>query len=150
MVAIQGEDRRLTNRLMAFWSEVKGEDPLPSDYDICSKILSDIWPSCVKVTRKEIEKGRDYSYEYIGDDIINAYKFAKLIEKEVPFLISDRADKLTGEYAKIFASKKPFINEGEFINSKGKTVKYRQCLLPFGDPDDNVGTIFGGMRYRIC
>lgn len=140
--------RRITDALLEHWKEIKGKRLFPSEKDLNLEKIEDIWSSCFLVQTRDIEQGEDYNYTYLGNCIIDAY--GKDLTHQSPFLLaSTQANHLQHVYERIIDNKGPAIDEGIFLNLKGQTVKYRQCLVPLGDNDAKVDSILGGMRYKI-
>lgn len=140
------KERRLTVRLFSYWEKLRGSRIMPTEEDIDPDHIEDLWEYCFLIHTKDLDK-TDYNYTYIGDSILEAYR-GGLSQNDVNGLISPNAEWMAESYKKIVESKKPIIDEGEFLNYNNQIVKYRQCLLPLGEGDE-VKAIFGGMRYKI-
>jgi hypothetical protein len=56
---------------------------------------------------------------------------------------------LSSRFAQVMATMAPALDEGEFTTTHGRTVLYRQCLLPLGNEEKGVEAIFGGMNYKV-
>ena len=52
------------------------------------------------------------------------------------------------KFNEVIESKKPVIDESEFVNLKHLTVRYRTCMLPLGLENGLVTHIIGCMRWR--
>lgn len=141
-------EQRITNLLFAFWEEARGEAPMPLEETISQETLSDIWESCFMVKLDDIKKGPDYTYSFLGENIKHAHG-TDIGNGDSPPLAAAAANRLSVRYGTVIATKKPAMDEGEFINAQGKLVKYRQALLPFSNDYHHISCIFGGMRYRI-
>ncbi len=42
----------------------------------------------------------------------------------------------------------PVQDESEFVNLRGELVRYRQCLVPLGGVDGQIGFIMGSMMWK--
>jgi hypothetical protein len=133
-----GIERRITLRLLAYWEKLRGDRPMPSESDIRSEDILDLWDSCLLIPVKNLVR-QDYTYTYMGPGIAEAFKLC---------LSGDNTHRLERGYARVIATMKPVLEEGEFKSGPGEVIKYRQCLLPVGD-DGEVKAVFGGMRYKI-
>lgn len=140
------KERRLTLRLLGYWERLRRGRLMPTENDINPEDIDDLWDYCFLVQVRDMTK-EDYNYTYLGNAIVEAYR-AGLSEDEPAGMISPAAGKMAPNYAKILETKQPIMQEGEFANLRGQTVKFRQCLLPLGH-DDVVDAIFGGMRFKI-
>ena len=143
-----GIERRITLRLLAYWEKLRGDRPMPAEEDINPDDIEDLWDSCLLIHVKDLLK-EDYNYTYLGEAIAEAYTsgFSKE-ELNEEGMLSPNANKLAHSYARVIATMKPVLEEGEFRNAHNEVVKYRQCLVPLGD-DGEVKAIFGGMRFKI-
>lgn len=139
-------ERRITVRLVAYWEKIRGAHAMPSENDIDPDDLSDLWDYCFLVHVQDL-KQEDYNYTYLGSAIVEAYR-GGLSANDPSGIVAPNAEKLTSNYLRVIEGKKPVIEEGEFKNLRGDTVKYRQCMLPLGT-GDTVEAIFGGMRFKI-
>mgnify|MGYP000551252641 CR=1 FL=1 len=139
-------ERRITLRLIAYWERLRGDRTMPTEADIDPSDLQDLWGYCFLIHVKDIDKP-DYNYTYLGMEIEKAYQ-GELTDDDIGAVASPNASKLAGSYARVIETRKPLIDEGEFVNLRNETVKYRQCLLPLGE-DNKVDAIFGGMRFKI-
>lgn len=139
-------ERRITLRLLAYWEKLRAGRDMPSEEDIDPDDIGDLWDHCFLIHIKDLQK-EGYHYTYLGSEIKKAYQ-GGLSDADTNGLVSPNAVKLADCYMEIMHSGKPLVDEGEFRNSHGDMVKYRQCLLPLG-ASGQVDTIFGGMRYKI-
>jgi hypothetical protein len=139
-------ERRLTLRLVAYWERLRGERPMPSENDIDPEDLAELWDFCFLVQVKDLAK-KDFNYTYLGSAIVEAYR-GGLSGDDPTALVTPDPKKLAFNYTRVINTKLPVIEEGEFSNLRGDTVKFRQCMLPLGQGPE-VEAIFGGMRFKI-
>jgi len=140
-------ERRLTLRLLTYWDDLRGDRPMPRENEIDPEVIADLWDNCFLIQVRDIVKS-DYNYTYLGSAIRDAYTGGFAGEREPTPLVSPNASKLEMHYAKVIATCKPVLEEGEFPNLSGDIVKFRQCMLPLGSGNE-VESIFGGMRFKI-
>jgi len=57
---------------------------------------------------------------------------------------------LAEKYEKVLATKLPVYDSGELHLENGKTVLYRQILLPLGENGITITAILGGISYKIA
>ncbi len=139
-------ERRITLRLLAYWEKLRGERPMPAEAEINPADIEDLWDHCLLVRIEDLEK-EGYNYTYLGEAIINAYRHG-LSQSDPASSVSPNADTLSHSYARVIATRKPVMEEGEFYNLRNEQVKYRQVLLPLGE-GETVKAIFGGMRFKL-
>ncbi len=145
-VALPGIERRITLRLVAYWERVRGNKVMPCEADINPDDIEDLWDDCFLVHAQDLLQP-DYNYTYLGTNV--AYMYAEGIKNGgIDSLENFNASKLSKGYQKVIDTKKPVLEEGGLTNALGRTVLYRQCLLPLGN-GDSVEAILGGIRYKI-
>lgn len=137
------EDKRINQRLQAYWEELRGQRPYPKETEIDPEAIADIWESCFLVNVQEGSK-----YTYLGQSLIEAYG-DDLNDKEVcERLVYPSNSGIALKFQEVVDSKGAVVDEGEFINKKNLLIKYRSCMLPLGDEAGEVGFIIGGMKWR--
>jgi hypothetical protein len=139
-------ERRITLRLLAYWEKLRKDRDMPHEDDINPDDIEDLWDRCFLVHVQDLDK-TDYNYTYLGQAIIDAYRHG--LSKDDPTgMASPNANDLAHGYAKVLKTKKPLLEEGEFLNLHQEVVKYRQCLLPLGE-NGKIEAVFGGMHFKI-
>lgn len=144
------EDRRITNKLLHYWENLKDDRAFPSIRKINpkSKEIADIWNSCFIVEASNKSRKEDYSYKYIGMNIIKAYG-KDLTGFKVEDVATMEPGHLADVYEKVLATKRPYYDEGEIQAPGNRIIKYRQILLPLGNDGVNIDSILGGMSYKV-
>lgn len=141
------QERRINDILLQYWNLKRGKRPFPAENDIDPAEIGSVWDYCFLIQTRDIENAGDYNYTYLGKEIIRAYHGGLEEEPGSPML-SPNASRLAQRFQKVFDNREPVTEEGEFINIKGMTVKFRQILLPLGH-GDHIHAIFGGMRFKV-
>lgn len=142
----QGFERRINVRLVAYWERIRAGREMPSENDIDPEDLADLWDYCFLIQVRDLAKD-DYNYTYLGAAIVEAYRNG-LSQDDPGKVVSLNANTLAPNYTRVIDTRRPVMDEGEFLNPHGDTVKFRQCLLPLGH-GNTVESIFGGMRFKI-
>lgn len=140
-------ETRITTRLIKYWKSIKGINDVPLEKDINYDKLSDIWDSCFILRVTEVNKSINYSYDYIGDNIRDAY--TKDLTEGNNILVNLEASLLHNRYLEIIRKKRPIENQGTYINDNDKIIKFRQCMTPFSSNSKDVTTIIGAMKYKV-
>ena len=88
-------------------------------------------------------------YSYLGERLVEAYG-DDLTGKEIAeTLLYPHPQSLLETFAAVVKSGEPKIDDSEFVNSRGATVKYRSCVLPLaGNDGSSVAFLLGGMKWK--
>ena len=133
MIEKQGSERRLTARMVETWHAAgKGAIPTVEAFDISQ--ISDLWSSCLRIMVRKAMNKHSYTYEYMGEDVIKAYG-NNLVGRQVTMDIrtipgANVLYKLDEKLPNVTA---PILEQGNFVNDEDQLIKYRSCILPFGD-----------------
>jgi hypothetical protein len=141
-------ERRLGLRLLRYWHEKRGTRPMPVESDIDPEELGLDWAYCFLLQSRDVANIQDYNFTYLGTHIMRAY-FDKSIDEHNQFIVGPNAYRLSTHFARVLDTRAPVLDEGMFETVHGRTVLYRQVLLPLGAPDHGVEAIFGGMNCKI-
>lgn len=139
-------EHRITLRLLAYWEKLRRGRDMPLEQDIVPDDIKDLWGNCFIVRIKD-SCPPNYQFAHMGDAVARVYRGALCEDNPESFICPDGVY-LSGRYEDMLNTAKPIIDEGEFHNSHGELIKYRQCLLPLGE-NGRITAIFGGMRYKI-
>lgn len=141
--------RRIPDIISQYWEELKAARSFPAESDVREEALEKM--GCLKdsflIRVRDIAKEKDYNYTFLGPAIINAYG-EDLTGVSIRAFTSPDAANLEEKYFEVIATRRPVIDEGEFLNARNMRVRYRQCLVPLGAGED-VQAILGAMRYRL-
>ena len=141
-------ERRLSLRLLRYWSEKKGARAMAVENDLDPEELGADWDYCFLLQARDVANIEDYNFTYLGQKIMKAY-FDKAIDEHNEFMVGPNAFRLSNHFARVLETSDPVLDEGEFATIHGRRVLYRQVLLPLGASDSAVEAIFGGMNYKI-
>lgn len=142
------EERRLAYRLIAYWKKLNREPGLPDIRQFNAKSMGESWESCLRVGMQEMNKTRAYKYEYMGPEIVKAYGKDLTGQTVTP---SIRAIPGANVIKKLDASipmHEPVLEQGALINNDDKMIKYRSCILPFGDKNFNLSHAIIGLSWK--
>lgn len=141
-------ERRINERLLSYWEELKAERPFPAEAEIDPDELADIWDSCflVQVGARAAQGG--YKYTYLGPSLIEAYGDDLTNHEVSSHLIALSNPHLVQHFDEVARTAKPLVVESEFTNLKNMIVKYRSCMLPLGTLPGQVDYIIGGMKWK--
>lgn len=144
-------DKRLTDRLTSYWSNIRKEKPYPEIQHFNPSAVEDVWAYCFRLKVEPAAANvttRTYRYEYMGAKIIEAYGknlSGQSVSSAVRMLPgSDILKKVD----MVLANSTPLYEGGQFVNDKNKIVKYRSCMLPFGNETAGVTHIVVGLSWK--
>lgn len=141
-------EQRLNDRLKKYWELLKQEDSMPVFSKFNSSAIDDVWGHCVLfAVNKAVGAEKSYTFYRMGDKVKNLYKEDltgnTLKAKQRMFkgaAIIKRIDEVVREG-------NPIEDSGQFVSQDNKVVKFRSCLLPFGNKNE-VTHIVAGLSWR--
>lgn len=143
-------EKRLTTRLIAYWEQIKGDQPFPSYPQLNPASLDDIWDNCLALhAQPAAGNARPYVYIHCGQMVAQAIGqdlTGQTMTTNMKFFpgakIIKRVDEVTSQ-----SLPTPLLDDGQFVNDAGKVVKYRACLLAFG-ANGVVSHVLIGVSWR--
>jgi len=143
-------DKRLTKRLTDYWNTIRKEDILPPIERFNRAALEDVMGQCC-IWKVEISHSNSktplYIYEFVGSSLKEALGKDMTGEMFIPQLKNFPAARIVAKIDTVIASQEPVSDEGQFINEKNKIIKYRSCLLPFGNKEGRISNIVLGLSW---
>ena len=144
------QEKRLTNRLTNYWRTLPHlNNGLPRIDSVNPSAISDIWPQCGTLLRLRL--GEDvYCYEYqkLGDELAKTYGQNLVGRRLNPKMPDFPAASILLKIDELAKQKNPMYDEGQFINTNSRVVKYRSCMLPFSNQPMEVTHILLGLSWR--
>ncbi len=142
-------DKRLTHRLIQYWDSLRKDHPMPDIAWFNSSAIEDVWSQCfkLKVEITGVNKAL-YYYDYVGSAIVEAY--GKNLTGETVHAASRHfpGARIISKVDNLLTNPTPIQEEGSFVNTQNKVVKFRSCILPFGKEDGRVTHIVGGVSSK--
>ena len=144
-----GYNRRITEILLRYWLELRDQRDMPQEKDINPASLPDVWDSCFLVQMTNLSAYGGYRYTYMGKELLGAFG-EDVSREDAQMLVSLPSMRVTSKFDQAVGLRKPLIDEGEFVNAKKISIKYRQILLPIADNKNpkELAYLFGGMRWK--
>ena len=141
-------EKRLTHRLTSYWESLKNEDTLPLFQKFNSAAIQDVWDYCMLLAVNDTGgKEVGYSYYKLGDKVRELYSTDVAGQSFNPKHRGAQNSKITQRVGEIVEQKTPLYDEGKFVNERSKIVKFRSCMLPFGQ-NNSVTHIVVGLSWR--
>lgn len=140
---------RLADRLLTYWNNLKKDSALPDFNHFNASLVTDIWQHCVlfTVAPATYNQPQVVNFYQIGEKLKGVYgsemagRSFNVAQKHFPGAAIVRR---MGESIKESTA---LTDIGQFVNERGKVVKYRSCLLPFGK-DGRVTHVIVGLSWR--
>ena len=139
---------RSHEKLNGYWKAISNGRPFPPENEINPDELADIWDSCFLVAVDVVAKRSGYRYSFLGERLIEAYGDDVRNPEVATQLISTANPSTAKKIDEVIQSQKPVVDEAEFVNSKGISIRYRSCLLPLGQAG-KVTHVIGCMRWKL-
>lgn len=140
-------EKRLTSRLITYWSLVKKDNPMPLIEHFNAGALDDVWQQCMMLS-VDTRKGAIFKCEYMGDLLIDIYGIDMKGEVLESRNVSFPGLKMYKILEEMVGKDVPHEDGGFFLNNKGDMVKYRACFLPFGSETRGLTNVIIGMSFR--
>ena len=142
-------NNRANEKLLKYWNQLRKDRTFPSESEIDPDAIADIWESCFLVSIDDVTKRLGYRYSYLGTDLIEAYGDDISNPDVAAKLVSSTNVSTAHKFDEVIATKKPVIDESEFVNLRNIHIRYRTCMLPLGLKDNDVTHIIGCMSWRV-
>lgn len=141
-------EKRLTDRLTKYWELLRQDNSMPVFNKFNTAAIDDVWGHCILfAVNKSNDNEKTYTFYRMGDKVKQLYKedltgnSLKAKQKVIKgAAIIKRIDE-------VVRNRNPIEDAGQFVNQDNKVVKFRSCLLPFGN-DNEVTHIVAGLSWR--
>ncbi len=142
------QEKRLTTRLTTYWDMLRKKDIMPDFATLNSAALQDVWHNCIvlKLEPGTDNENRRYYVHAVGDNIIHMYGDDPSGQYLTPKQRQFQAAKVITKAHEILDNPQPLFDEGKFVNTRSKVVKYRSVVIPFGNTE--VTHLLAGLSWR--
>ena len=144
-------EKRLTTRLSNYWEMIRKGQVIPDFAALNRAQIEDIWPHCIvfQLQPGGAPDNPEFRIADMGPKLVELYcsnlTGQKVTKKNKQFTAANLI-KRAGE---VLESPQPLLDEGKFINQNSKVIKYRSCLVPFGNPaTGEVTHLLAGISWR--
>ncbi len=136
---------RINEQLEAYWQRIRKNDAMPLESAVVIEDLVEIWDHCFLVNVRPDK----FSYSYLGAALIEAYGDNMTGKEITETLLYPHPISLFSTFKNVVVSGEPRVDDSEFINRNGVTIKYRSCVLPLAAPDrSGIRFLLGGMKWK--
>lgn len=143
-------EQRLIDRLTGYWNLLRKDSQLPEFVQFNISAIEDVWGQCVLFTVQPTAPGASPS--------VNFYRVGEKVKALYGQDMTGRSMNMTQRHfqgaqivrkvGEVISTPAPVYDSGQFVNDRSKVVKYRSCLLPFGNRDGKVTHVVAGLSWR--
>lgn len=141
-------EQRMVKRMTEYWDRIRGEEHYPQLEKFNTASIPDVWDFCFQVKVKSEDDNLEYKYEYVGQQIIKAFGKDLTGQKVNAKIHMVPGGNVINKMDECVQRCEPVIEQGKFINEKDKIIKYRSCILPFGNHHDGITHLIVGMSWK--
>jgi hypothetical protein len=139
---------RLTGRLIKYWQPIKKDKNIPSIEKFSYDVVRDIRGKCFQVSVLRKDGEYDFVYQEIGDELTDVFErnlIGMRVISQTSFL---PAKKMIENMKQAINSNTPIELNGQFVSKNSEIIKYRSCLLPFGNDKDQITDFIIGISWN--
>ena len=144
-------EQRLTTRLINYWEQLRKESSAPQYERLNPGAIDEIWQnSMVLQVQPGTGERRVYTYVHCGTEIRKAVGqdlTGQTLTTNMKFFPGAKIIKRVDEVFDL-AALTPLMDDGQFVNTDGKVVKYRACLLAFMNSNRIITHVMVGVSWR--
>lgn len=141
-------EKRLTQRLTRYWDSLKKDNPMPPFQKFNVSAIDDVWDYCLLIAVSSAAgQTPNYNYYRLGKKVQDLYGSDVSGQPVRPEQSKSRNASIIKRIGEVLANPTPLYDDGQFVNAKHKVVKYRSCLLPFGQ-NGEVTHVVVGLSWR--
>lgn len=104
-------ERRLSERLLRYWNEKRGQRNYAIENDIDPEELGVDWDYCFLLQARDVANIQDYNFTYLGQKIMTAY-FDQGIDAHNQFMVGPNAFRLSKHFNEVLENKEPVMDAG--------------------------------------
>jgi hypothetical protein len=143
-------EQRLVERLTKYWDGLRKDANIPEFSQFNISAVEDIWGQCVLFSMQPTVGGKapSVNFQQVGEKVKLLYgqdMTGSVVNANQKHLQGATLVRKLGE---VVHTPSPIYDSGQFVNERSKVVKYRSCLLPFGNRDGKVTHIVAGLSWR--
>ena len=129
---------------------LKKDNIIPNFAQFNAAAIGDIWPNCIvfEVLPGVENQPPNLSAQTIGSNLRSIYANEMLGKAFNATHSHFRNAKIMEHTQDVITAKMHALSEGQYVNDNNKIVKFRACLLPFGNKDAKVTHILVGLSWR--
>jgi hypothetical protein len=142
-----GSERRMINRIAAYWEEIKGDRHFPAITDIDSSRLEEVKSNCfVLDVGESVEQP---TIRFVGEALSESGTVAQAGDTLASVSKRSLFGRISLHYLECVANGTPIGIEAEYDDDNGNTVLYRGVILPFSDDGQTIDFVLGAINFKI-
>lgn len=134
-----------------YWEQLRKDSDAPAYERFNPAAIDEIWHNCLVL---EVQPGsgekKTYKYVHCGEEIakgVGQSLTGQMLSTNMKFFpgakIIKRIDEVFDQ-----AAIAPIMDDGQFVNTEGKVIKYRACLLSFMNSHRIITHVIVGVSWR--
>lgn len=140
-------EKRLTQRLTGYWDRLRKEDAMPPFQKFNPSALDDVWDNCMLIAVNDSAPSPSYAYYQLGDKLRGLYGSDVAGQTMRPAVKTSQTASIVKRVGELVEKRTPVYDDGQFVGPRNKIVKFRSCMLPFGQ-ENRVTHIIVGLSWR--
>jgi hypothetical protein len=141
-------ERRLNDRLTTYWNHLRQDDALPTFSKFNTGAIDDVWDNCILfMVNKSHNDNKSYTFYRMGDRVKKLYNEDLVGNTLKPAQKMFKGAAIIKRIDDAVKNGTPIEDHGQFVSQDNKVVKFRSCLLPFGN-DNEVTHVVAGLSWR--
>ena len=142
-----GSERRMINRLAAYWEELRGDRHFPALTDIDHARLEEVRSTCfVLDVGTSVEQP---VIRFVGETLSENGSVAEAGDTVASVSKRSLLGRISEHYLECVANGAPVGIEAEFDDEEGETILYRGVVLPFSDDGETIDFVLGAINFKV-
>jgi len=142
-----GSERRMINRLAAYWEELRGDRHFPSLTDIDHARLEEVKSTCFVL---DVGAAVDQPViRFVGEILSENGTIAQAGDSVASIAKRSLFGRISEHYLECVANGAPVGIEAEYDSDNGETILYRGVVLPFSDDGETIDFVVGAINFKV-
>jgi hypothetical protein len=143
------QEKRLSHQLITYWKRLNKNNSLPDIRQFNPSAIGPLWQYCMRIVISNMGEKRVFSYEYMGSEIAKAYGTDLTGQRVSSNIRTIPGSSIIRKLDSSIPMREPVLEQGQFINSNNEMIKYRSCILPFGDKEYDLSHAIIGLSWKV-
>lgn len=134
---------RIYDVVMSYWDVLRAGRKFPCESEINPDDLKRVWDNCFLL---QITPDQQLKYDYLGKNLIPTMD-GHYTQQDWDTFLCPQGGLIAKKFWKVVENQEAMTDEGEFMNSEGMVIKFREFMAPLGR-DGVVTHVLGGLRWK--